>query len=225
MQLPHVLLEVKVSAKALATDLTGERLLVIVRMHVEGQIVDLMKRFVADVALVRFLTAVRELVILVVTLLVKALTAELADKRFKIGMYARVGIEGGATIESLAARHALVRLFSGVDDLVPAKSARLTEAFAANLADKWPGARVHRHVSRQIVMRVEHFAAFRASKGLLLVRGTELTSRRRALLTALVLWRHGSQIQSRGSFLDRRGRWRTLRDRWGRGGRAWESPQ
>lgn len=36
MQFPHVLLEVKVSAKALTTDLAGKRLLIVMRMHVEG---------------------------------------------------------------------------------------------------------------------------------------------------------------------------------------------
>lgn len=189
VQLPHVLLEVEVSAKALAADLAGERLLVVVRVHVEGQVVDLVERLVADVALVRLLAAVRELVILVVALLVEALAAELADERLEIGVDARVGVEGGAAIEGLAARHALVRLLGGVDDLVPAESARLAETLAADLADERPGARVHRHVSRQIVMRVEHLAAFRAGEGLLLVRGAELAARRRALLAALVLRR------------------------------------
>lgn len=187
-----MLLEVKVSAKALATDLAGEWLLVVVRMHVEGQIVNLVKRLITDAALVRFLATVCELVILIVALLMKTLAAELADKRLEIGMYACMGIKGGTTIEGLATRHALVRLFSGVDDLVPAKSARLTETFTANLADKWSSARVYWHVSRQIVMRIEHFPAFRTSKSLLLVCGTELAARRRALLTALVLWRHVS---------------------------------
>lgn len=147
-----------------------------------------MKRFVANVALVRFLAAMRELVIFVVTLLMKALAAKLADKRLEIGMYACVGIKSGTTIEGLAACHALVRLFSGVDDLVSTESARLTETFAANLADKWPSARVHWHVSRQIIMCIEHLAAFWASEGLLFVCSTEFATRRRALLAALVLW-------------------------------------
>lgn len=224
MQLPHVFLEVKVSAKALAADLAGERLLVVVRMHMEGQIVNLMKRFVANVALVRFLAAMRELVVLVVTFLMEALAAELADKRLEIGMYARVGIEGRTTIEGLAARHALVRLFSGVDDLVSAKGTRLTETLATNLADKRPGACMNRHVSSQIIMRIEHLAAFWASESLLLVRGTEFTARRRTLLATLIFRRYASYIQSRGSLLNGRGRWRTLRDRWGRSGRAWEGP-
>lgn len=120
MQLPHVLLEVEVPAKALAADLAGERFLVVVRVHVEGQVVDLMEGLVANVALVRLLAAMRKLVILVVALLVKTLAAVLADVRLEIRVYARVGVEGGAAIKGLAAGHAFVRLLGGVDDLVPA---------------------------------------------------------------------------------------------------------
>lgn len=107
-----------------------------------------MKRLVTDVALVRFFAAVRELVILVVTLLVKTLATVLANERLEIGVYACVGVQCGATVESLAAGHAFVRLLGCVDDLVPAESARLPEALATNLANKRPSARVHRHVSR-----------------------------------------------------------------------------
>jgi len=225
VQLPHVLLEVEVPAKALAADLAGERLLVVVRVHVEGEIVDLMECLVANVALVRLLAAVRELVILVVALLVKTLAAELTDEWLKVGVYARVGVEGGAAVEGLAAGHALVRLLGGVDDLVPAQGARLPETLAADLADERPGARVNRHMPRQIVMRVEHLAAFRAGEGLLFARGAELAARRRALLAALVLRRYAAKTQPRRGLLDRRGRWRTLRNRWGRSGVAWESSQ
>lgn len=204
VQLPHVLLEIEVPAEALTADLAGERLLVVVRVHVKGQIVDLVKGFVADVALVRLLAAVRQLVILVVALLVKALAAELADERLEVGVDARVGVQGGAPVEGLAAGHAFVRLLGGVDDLMSTEGARLPETLAADLADERPGARVHRHVSRQVVVRVEHLAAFRASEGLLLVRGAQVAARRRALLAALVL---RGQAQPRGGLLDRRRGW------------------
>ena len=36
-----MLLEVEVSAESLVADLAGERLLLVVRVHVEGQVVDL----------------------------------------------------------------------------------------------------------------------------------------------------------------------------------------
>lgn len=207
MQLSHVFFEIEVSAKALAANLTGERLLVVVSVHVESQIVDLVKRLVTNVALVRLLAAVCELVILVIALLMKTLATELADKRLKISMYARVSVKSRTTIEGLATRHAFVRFFGGVDDFVSAKCARLTETLAANFTDEWPGARVHWHVSSQIIMRIEHFAALRASESLLLVRSAKLASRRRALFTALIFWQHTGQIQSRGGLLNSRRRW------------------
>ena len=43
-----------------------------------------------------------------------------------------------------------------MNDLVPAQRTRLAEAFPANLADEGPRARVHGHVPRQVVVRVEH---------------------------------------------------------------------
>ncbi len=67
VQLPDVLLQVKVAAEALATGDAGEGLLVVVRVHVEGQVVDLMEGLVADGALVLLLPAVRQLVVLVVS--------------------------------------------------------------------------------------------------------------------------------------------------------------
>ena len=41
VELPGVLLEVEVPAESLVADLAGERLLLVVRVHVEGQVVDL----------------------------------------------------------------------------------------------------------------------------------------------------------------------------------------
>lgn len=67
MQLPDVLLQVEVAAEAFATSGAGEGLLVVVRVHVEGQIVDLVEGLIADGALVLFLPAVRQLVVLVVS--------------------------------------------------------------------------------------------------------------------------------------------------------------
>lgn len=226
VQLPHVLLEVEVPTEALAADLARERLFVVVRVHVKRQIVDLVERLVTDVALVRLLPAVRQLVILVVALLMKALAAKLADERLEVGVYARVGVQGRAAIEGLAASHAFVRLLGGVDDFVSAEGARLPKALAADLADERPRARVHRHVSRQVVVRVEHLPAFRAGEGLLLVRGAQVAAARNGtLLGARILRRHAGQAQSRRGLLDGRGRRRALRDRRSRGRRRRESPQ
>lgn len=43
-----------------------------------------------------------------------------------------------------------------VDDLVPAERACLAETFPADLTHERPGARVHGHVARQIVMSIKH---------------------------------------------------------------------
>lgn len=67
MQLPDVLLQVKVAAEAFPAGGAGEGLLVVVRVHVEGQIVDLVEGLVADGALVLLLSAVGQLVVLVVS--------------------------------------------------------------------------------------------------------------------------------------------------------------
>ena len=64
-------------------------------------------------------------------------------------------------------------LFVGVDDLMSAQGASLPEPLAANLADERPGPGVHGHVSRQVVVSVEHFPAVQTSKSFLLsVLGT-----------------------------------------------------
>lgn len=67
VQLPDVLLQVKVPAEALATGGAGEGLLVVVRVHVEGEVVHLVEGLVADGALELLLTAVCQLVVLVVS--------------------------------------------------------------------------------------------------------------------------------------------------------------
>lgn len=67
MQLPDVFLQVKVPAEALAAGGAGEGLLVVVRVHMEGEVVHLVERLVADGALELLLPAVRQLVVLVVS--------------------------------------------------------------------------------------------------------------------------------------------------------------
>lgn len=67
VQLPDVFLQVKVAAEALAAGGAGEGLLVVVRVHVEGEVVHLVEGLVADGALELLLTAVCQLVVLVVS--------------------------------------------------------------------------------------------------------------------------------------------------------------
>lgn len=86
VQLAHVLLQVKVTAKSLCADFAREGFLIVVRMHVKGKIVHLMESLVAYVALVSFVAAVRQLVVLVVALLVESFAAKFAYKRLVASM-------------------------------------------------------------------------------------------------------------------------------------------
>lgn len=166
VQLPHVLLQIEVPAESLGADAAGVGLLVVVRVHVEGEVVDLVEGLVADVALVGLFAAVGQLVVLVVALLVEPFAAVLAHEGLVAGVDARVGVEGGGAIEGLAAGLALVRLFRRVDDLVPAESRSLAESLAADLAHKRPGSGVDGHVAGEVVVGVEHLATFQAGEGL-----------------------------------------------------------
>lgn len=66
MQLPDVLLQVKVPAEAFPTGGAGEGLLVVVSVHMEGEVVHLVERLAADGAFELLLPAVGQLVVLVV---------------------------------------------------------------------------------------------------------------------------------------------------------------
>lgn len=66
MQLPDVLLQVEVTAEAFPTRGASEGFLVIVRVHVERQVVDLMEGLVADGTLVLLLPTVGQLVVFIV---------------------------------------------------------------------------------------------------------------------------------------------------------------
>lgn len=159
MKLARVLLEVKVPAEPLAAHLARVRFLVIVRVHVEGQVVDLVKSFVADGALVGLLTRVREPVVLVVPFLVETLAAVFAHPGLEARMDSNVRVKRRTAVERFAARGALVRLLLRVNDLVSTQGARLPEALAANLADEGPSARVNGHVPCQVIVCVEYLSA------------------------------------------------------------------
>lgn len=162
MQFPDVLLQVEVAAKTLATSGAGEGLLVIVCVHVESQVVDLVEGLVADRALVLLFPAMCQLVVLVVSFLVEAFPAELADKRFVPCVDPHVSVERRTSVEGFPTLVAFVRLFLCVDDLVSAQRAGLPKSFPAHFTHEGPGPGVHRHVSGQVVMRIKnlstHFA-------------------------------------------------------------------
>lgn len=88
-----MLLEVEVSAEALAADLTGERFFIVVGVHVEGEVVDLMEGLGADGAFIRFFTAMGELVILVIALLMETFATVFADEGLISGVDTGVSIQ------------------------------------------------------------------------------------------------------------------------------------
>jgi len=136
VQLAHVLLQVEVAAKSLVTIRAGEGLPLVVRVHVEGQVVDLVEGLAAHITFVSLLARVRQAVVLVVALLVEALAAKLADPRLVALMDAHVRVQRGAAVEGLAANLTLVRLLVRVDDFVAAEGGRLAETLSTNFANE-----------------------------------------------------------------------------------------
>lgn len=59
--------QVKVPTETFAAGRTGEGFLVVVSVHVEGQVIDLVESFVADATFELLFPAVSQLVVLVVT--------------------------------------------------------------------------------------------------------------------------------------------------------------
>lgn len=143
---------------------TTYRFLVVVCVHVECEVVDLMECLVAYDAFVGLFDAVRQFVVLVVALLVESFAAMFADERLESGVNAHMSVERRGSVERLAASRTFVRLFGRVDYLVAAQSRRLAETFAADFANERTSSRVHRHVTCQVVMGVENFAAVWARK-------------------------------------------------------------
>ena len=80
-----------------------------------------MKRFIADIALVRLLSTVGQSVVLVVALLVETLSTELALERLVPVVYPHVCVQGGTPVEGFSTHLTFVRFLIGVDYLVPAQ--------------------------------------------------------------------------------------------------------
>ena len=103
-----------------------------------------------------------------VAFLMKALSAHVADELLEFAVGSNVRLQGGRSVERLLADVALVGLFRSVNNLVPAKSARQAEPFAAYAADERPGPGVggHLQVDGQSVLGFEDLAALLALVGL-----------------------------------------------------------
>lgn len=164
VQLPNMLFQVEIPAEPLAAFLAGEWFLLVVRVHVECQIVHLMERLATDMAFEGFLPRVGQSMILIVSLLMEAFATNVAHERLVASVNAYVGVERGRSVECLAANVTLMRFLLCVNYLVSAQCARLTEAFPTNFAFKWPGAGVNRHVAGQVVVRIKYFTAHLTSE-------------------------------------------------------------
>lgn len=159
-------LKIEVATESLSTARASEWLAFVVRMHVEGEVVDLVEGLVADGTPELLLLRVRQLMVLVVSLLVESLAALFAGEGFETVVDSQVSVERRRSIEGLSTRLALMWLLRCVDDLVSTEGTRLPESFIADLTDERTSPRMHRHVSRQIVVRVERFSTLRTDERL-----------------------------------------------------------
>lgn len=110
VQFSHMFLEIEVPTETFCTNFAGEWLFVVVCVHMEGEIVHLVKGLVADVALVSLVATVCQFMVFIIAFLVESFATEFANKWFVASMNSSVRIEGGRTIESLSACVAFVGL-------------------------------------------------------------------------------------------------------------------
>ena len=164
MQFTDMLFKVKIPAEPFTTFLTCKWFLIIVRVHVKCQIVHLMESLSTDMALKGLFSSMSQSVIFVVSFLMESFAANVTNKWFIPGVNTNVSVESGGSVKSFSANVTLMRLFFRMDDLVPAKRACLPEALAAYFTLERSCACVYWHVTRQVVMCVENFAANFAGK-------------------------------------------------------------
>lgn len=93
MQLSHVFLQIEIPTESFGAYFARVGFLVIVGMHVECEIVDLVEGFVANVTLVCFFSAVRQLMVLVIALLMEPFAAVFANKWLVSSMNSSVSVK------------------------------------------------------------------------------------------------------------------------------------
>jgi hypothetical protein len=155
VHIARVLFQVEISTETFAAHVATIRLVLTVRVHVKFKIVDLMKCLGTYRTRELFQASMGELVVFVVSFLVKTFSAVFAVPWLVLIMYSHVGVERWASVECFEAYFADVRLFTCVDDFVTAKRRGLSKAFAAYFAYKRSNASMDWHVSCQIVMGVK----------------------------------------------------------------------
>lgn len=104
-----MLLKIKVPTETFATNMACIRLLVIVGVHMKGQVVHLVEGFRTYITFVLLFCAVGQLVVLVVSFLMEAFAAELAHVRLVALVDAHVRVQCGASIESFPTSRTFVR--------------------------------------------------------------------------------------------------------------------
>lgn len=105
--------------------------------------------------------------VFVIAFLVEALAAVLAHEGLVARVDARMSVERRRPIERLTTGVTFVWLFTRVNNLMPTEGRCLSKSLSAYLANKRPRSCMHRHVPRQVVVRIEHFTAFAALETLL----------------------------------------------------------
>lgn len=140
-------LQVEVPAEAFAALFACVWLRVIMRVHVECEIVHLMECFVADVTFVGLFPCVCQSMIFIVSLLMETFSAELANPRLEANVNANVSGQSGTSVEGFSARLTFMRLFGCVNNFMATERRGLAETFATNLTNKRPGSRVNGHMS------------------------------------------------------------------------------
>lgn len=87
-----MLFQVKVPTKALAAGSARKWLSLVVRVHVKGEVIDLMERLTTFFTFKPLFVAMSEFVVLVISFLVEAFSTEFTDIWFVSLMYSAVSI-------------------------------------------------------------------------------------------------------------------------------------
>lgn len=89
----HVLLQIEIPTKPFPADLTSEWFLIVVGVHVEGEVVYLMEGFRTYCTFISLFATVSQFMIFIVAFLMKPFSAVLTNEGFITGVDPRVGVQ------------------------------------------------------------------------------------------------------------------------------------
>jgi hypothetical protein len=89
-----VFLKVKIPAETFTTDWASEGFLLIVGMHVKGQVINLVKSLITDITFVLFFCTMSQFMVFVITFLMEAFSAVFTCKRFITRVNSHMSIQG-----------------------------------------------------------------------------------------------------------------------------------